>query len=228
MVLLPAPAGPSIVMMSFLGFFWVECSFMSRSKIVHGSDLRTRHEPRSRLLRRLMWGRPPSAVRRWHDSLSHLLRCPPEFPEFPHTQGIMPLCQTHTSLVADQITMIEVRHRKPEGTIEQDLPRRRLEQIRSADNLRDSHGGVVDNHGQLIGRHIIPAPDNKIPEVLPSNDPLRPKMQIGKPDLFPARHKKPPIDPGRLLWPCRWHVPCRDGRRGRPAKAKPSGLWRRR
>jgi len=148
-------------------------------------------------------------------TLPHPLRSPSQLAKFPNTQGIMPLRQPHTRLIAHQIAVKIIRHRQPQRAKQQNLPSRRLQQIRPAHHFGDPHGRVVHHHRQLISRHIVAPPNNKIPKVAPRHEPLRPKMQIRKTNLFPIRHPKPPVHPRRF---CVLHIcPCGDGRLGRHA-----------
>ena len=129
----------------------------------------------------------------------------------------MPFGQPHACLIAHQITVIIVRHRQPERPKQKNLPRSRLQQIRPAHDFGDAHRGIVNDHSQLVGGHIVAPPNNKIPKIAPRDKPLRSEMQIVKTNLLAIRHAKPPIHTARLRT-------CGDGRLGRPAMPKASGL----
>ena len=43
-----------------------------------------------------------------------------------------------------------------------DLARRGAQQVASAHDLGDAHGGVVDHHGQLVGKHAVAAAHQKV------------------------------------------------------------------
>ena len=109
----------------------------------------------------------------------------------------MPLRQPDSHLVAYQVTVIEVGKGKPQGTIKKNLAGRRLQQIRTAHNFSNSHRCVIDHNGQLVSRHIIPPPNNKISKVPASDHPLWPKMQICETNLLAIPNPKPPIESHR-------------------------------
>ncbi len=123
----------------------------------------------------------------------------------------MPLRQPHPCLISYQIAVIKIRHRQPQRPKQQNLPRRGLQQIRPAHNFRNFHRRIIHHNRQLIGRNIIPPPNNKISKIAPCDQPLRPQMQIRKTNLLAIRHAKPPV----RTW--------NGGRLVRPARAKPSG-----
>ena len=62
------------------------------------------------------------------------------------------LASRRPSGVDGQRDVAEARHGPAEGAVEQDLPRRAGDQVGAADDLVDAHRGVVDDHGELIGR----------------------------------------------------------------------------
>ena len=43
-----------------------------------------------------------------------------------------------------------------------DLARRGTQQVTSAHDLGDAHGGIVDHHGQLVGKHAVAAAHQKV------------------------------------------------------------------
>src|SRR5438552_18828473 len=74
--------------------------------------------------------------------------------------------QSLTRFIQNQWTMIKPRRLKIKGAIEQRLPICRKQQVFTAHNLSDLHGGVIDHDSELIGRHVIPPPDEKIAKIL--------------------------------------------------------------
>lgn len=73
--------------------------------------------------------------------------------------------QTKAVLIRHQRAM--AKHRWPEAqcAIQQELSRRRNEKISATNNLADLHGRVIHNHSELIGGHVIVAPDHKIAKI---------------------------------------------------------------
>ncbi len=114
----------------------------------------------------------------------------------------MPLGQPHTCLIAHQITVIIIRHRQPERPEQKNLPRRRFQQIRPAHDFRDAHGGIVNHDSQLIRRHVVAPPNNKISKVAPRDKPLQSEMQIVKTNLLacPARETANSHRPAENMW----------------------------
>ncbi len=47
--------------------------------------------------------------------------------------------------------------------VQEQLPRSRRHQVVAADHIGDAHGGIIDNHGQLIGGSARRLPDHEIP-----------------------------------------------------------------
>ena len=128
----------------------------------------------------------------------------------------MALRQAQAGLVAYQVAVIIGRDRKSQRPKKKNLSRRRLQQVRSADNLSDPHGSIVHHNRQLVGWNIIASPNNEVPEIPASDHPLWAKMQIRKTDLLTIAHAKSPVHPRRLS-------PRSDSRLGCPATAKPGG-----
>jgi hypothetical protein len=105
--------------------------------------------------------------------------------------------KTNASLISHQIAVIELRNREPERAAEKYLPCSRLEQICSTHNFRDTHGSIVHNDGELVSRHVIAPPHDKVAEVTPGNQALRPKVQIAEANLFSIGNAKPPMKSDR-------------------------------
>jgi hypothetical protein len=133
-------------------------------------------------------------------ALPHSLRSPSQLPQLPNAQRIMPLRQPDSRLIARQIAVKIIRHTQPQRPKQKNLPRRGLQQIRPAHNFGDPHSSIVHHHSQLISRHIIAPPNNKIPKVAPRHKSLRPKMQIRKTNLLSVGNPKPPIQPRGIVW----------------------------
>jgi len=70
------------------------------------------------------------------------------------------------------------RRRHVERAVEQKLPRSGNKQIGSTNHFGNPHRGVIDNHGELIGRHAIVPPDYEITEVFSCDERLWAKRTI--------------------------------------------------
>src|SRR5206468_9103728 len=74
-----------------------------------------------------------------------------------------------------------------------------FEQISSTDDFCDAHGGIVHHDRELIGGHVIAAPDDEVTEIASGEHALRAKAQVGKDDFFTIRNSKAPVDAGRAF-----------------------------
>ena len=95
--------------------------------------------------------------------------------------------------------MAKIRRRPLQRAIEEQLPKSGVEQIRAAHHLGDLHDGIVDDHGQLVGRHVVFPPDDKIAKLNPGDGPLLPGALIEKLKCFTLRNAEPPVLFGRIL-----------------------------
>jgi hypothetical protein len=57
------------------------------------------------------------------------------------------LRQPHSRGVPHKVAVIEIWNWNPDSPVKQNLPRGRLQQISSAHNFCDVHGGIVNNDG---------------------------------------------------------------------------------
>jgi hypothetical protein len=135
----------------------------------------------------------------------------------------MALRQPHSRGVAHKTAVIEIRNWKAESPVKKNLPRRRFQQISSAHNFRDAHGGIVDDDRQLVSGNIVAPPNDEVAKIASGRNPLGAEMQVVEQDFLAIRNPKAPIKPGRPLRRCSLHSQCSDGRLVRPATAKPSG-----
>jgi len=79
--------------------------------------------------------------------------------------------------------------------VQQNLPGRRLQQIRAAHHLGNPHCGIVGYAGKLVTRFSIPSPDDEIPKIHTRHKSLRAQIQILKLDRFAVGNAKAPIEP---------------------------------
>jgi len=95
--------------------------------------------------------------------------------------------------------MAKIRRCPLQRTIEEQLPESGAEQISAANHFGDLHGGIVDHHGELVGRHVVFPPDDKIAKLNPGAGPLRAGALIEKLQCFAFRNAEPPVHTGRIL-----------------------------
>ena len=61
--------------------------------------------------------------------------------------------------------MRELRQRRAERAEDVDLPRRVVDVVVAADDVRDAHVEVVDDDAEVVGRHAVGAQDHEIVEL---------------------------------------------------------------
>ena len=86
----------------------------------------------------------------------------------------------------------KIRSGQTHRAIKQELPGSGDEQIRAAHDFADSHGRVVHDGGELIGRNVVMPPDNEIPKVLSSDECLPSQISILEGDAFSIRNPETP------------------------------------
>ena len=111
-------------------------------------------------------------------------------------QRVRPLCKTLAMLVAQQITVVPGGRFVAERSLQQDLARCGAQQIGATNNFGDLHGGVVNHDCELIGGHIVTAPDEEVSKIAASRKALIAKVEIGERDLIAIRDIKAPIHAG--------------------------------
>ena len=125
-----------------------------------------------------------------------------------NAQRIAAFGKTRPSGVSHQFAMKILRRPIAESPLQQNLPRGGFQQISSADDLGNPHGRVIDDDRQLIRRHIVPSPNEKITNVASREISLYTQVQICKGNLFAlivstirvsptGRNAKSPVRPGR-------------------------------
>src|SRR5207247_2494459 len=58
--------------------------------------------------------------------------------------------------------MREERRGEPEVLVEPELQRRVRQVVLAPQDVRDLHCGIIDHHGEVVGRTSIPAPDHGV------------------------------------------------------------------
>ncbi len=104
--------------------------------------------------------------------------------------------EADAGVVEHQRAMIERGQREAEGAIEKKLPGGREQEVSAANDFGDLHGGIVCNHGELIGGNIVRPPDNEIAKVFAGGELLRTKMAVGERNDFTIGHAEPPTELG--------------------------------
>src|SRR6185437_10168563 len=131
-------------------------------------------------------------IRLQSPSLTDPLRRSPVLPQSLQTHRIMPLRQTHPGFIGDQRAMIKRGSHQSQGPVNQKLPRRAHQQVRAANDFRDAHRRIVHDTRELVGGHVVIAPNHKIAEFLSGDKLLRPETSIRERNRFAIGHAKPP------------------------------------
>ena len=98
--------------------------------------------------------------------------------------------------VGEQGAVMPLGLRQVEGLAEEDLAGGGFEQVGSADDFGDLHGGVVDGDGELVGRDSVFAPDEEVAEIFSSGEGLMAEVVVIKFDNFVVGDAKAPVDSG--------------------------------
>jgi hypothetical protein len=113
---------------------------------------------------------------------------------------LVPLRQPLSLAVHQQLAVVPGRRWNPKGAHQQNLPGCGAEQIRSADDLRDLHCGVIHDHSELVSRHVIPPPEKEVAKIFSGYETLRTEVAVHELDCLSIRHTEPPIRArGRLV-----------------------------
>ena len=107
----------------------------------------------------------------------------------------MTLGQPDSAGVRNQGTMIKSWKLQAQSLIKQELSGGRFEQVLASNNFADLHGGIIDNHGELVRGHIVMPPDNKIAEIRAGHKLLRTVITVDERDCFGVG-SEPPVDVG--------------------------------
>jgi hypothetical protein len=114
-------------------------------------------------------------------------------------QRIVPLCKSFPLTIHAQLAVIPVRISKPQRTVKQHLPRRRLQQIGAPHHFRDAHRRIIRNACQLIARRPVAPPDQEISEIYSCREPLRSQIPVHKLDGLAIGNPKPPVQPAGII-----------------------------
>jgi hypothetical protein len=120
----------------------------------------------------------------------------PLFPQGAEAQRVMALGEAFPPLIPHQLAVVPGRRRNTQRSRQQNLPRRRLEQISPADDLGDPHGCIVHHHGELVRGKIVPAPYQEVAKILPGHGALAAELQILEFDGLTVGNAKTPASAG--------------------------------
>lgn len=131
----------------------------------------------------------------------------------------MALGEALTVRVADEGNVKPRRRFPAEGAVEEELAGGAEEEVRPAHDFGNLHGVVVGDDGELIARHTITPPNEKITEVFSGNKVLRAEVPIDVLDRLAVRHAEAPVQLAGL-----GRVASRAGRRPQPGRKDRFGV----
>ncbi len=72
--------------------------------------------------------------------------------------------------VRDERAVIPQRRGETERAVEQELAGGGLDEVGTADNFRDAHGGIIDYNGELVSGNVVSTPDEEVSEIAASDE----------------------------------------------------------
>ena len=106
----------------------------------------------------------------------------------------MPLGKADSVFVGYKVAVIKRRRSEFERAVEQELAKRAVDEISAANYLRDFHGGIIDDAGELVGGKVVLSPDEEVTEMLAGDLALRTACQINEADRLAVGHVEAPVD----------------------------------
>ncbi len=100
--------------------------------------------------------------------------------------------------VADEGEMVEGGRGGSEGFVDEDLSGGRKEEVLAADDFRDAHRDVVDDHGKFVGGDVVAIPDEEVAEVGAGSESRGAEALVGEGDPAVIRDAEAPIRAARL------------------------------
>src|SRR5690606_21719751 len=67
--------------------------------------------------------------------------------------------------ILDQRDVQERRRRETQQAVKPDLSRRRQQEVRAAHDMRDALGGIIHDHGELVGEWPVGTADDEIADI---------------------------------------------------------------
>ena len=113
----------------------------------------------------------------------------------------MPFGKAPTVFVGHQRAVIKPRRLQLQRAIKQQLPESGSQQVGAAHHLGDSHGSVIDNNSQLVGRDVVFAPDHKVTEIHTRCGNLFARTSIDELQHLAFRHPETPSHTSRRRRP---------------------------
>ena len=129
----------------------------------------------------------------------NLLRRNSALAQNAQTERIVALGQAAAVRVRHQPAVEPIRSCESQRAVEQNLPRRGLEQVFAAHHFGDFHGGVVGHAGKLITRAALAPPHHEIAKIYAGHKALRTEISIHKLNRFAVGNTEAPIEITRLL-----------------------------
>ena len=105
----------------------------------------------------------------------------------------MTLGQPLAVFIGHQGTVIVRGLRKLQCSLQEDLACGGAKQVGAANNFRDLHLGIIDNHCELIRGHVVSSPHDKITEVMTGDKLLRTEVTVVKCKAVAVRNAKAPV-----------------------------------
>src|SRR4051812_8616365 len=95
--------------------------------------------------------------------------------------------------IGDERAVIPRGRGEREGAVEQELAGGGADEVGSANNFGDMHGGVIDDHGELVGGNIVSSPDEEVAEIASGDETLRTEVLVVEAYYFAIRHAESPV-----------------------------------
>jgi hypothetical protein len=102
-------------------------------------------------------------------------------------------------IIGHQGTVIVERLRQAESAKKKHLSSGGAKKVRSPNDLRYVHRGVVDDNGELVGRHVISTPDHEITEVAAGDKFLGTELQVVESDALTIGNAEAPVQSGGIV-----------------------------
>ena len=109
-----------------------------------------------------------------------LFGSPSEFAEVADAERVVAFGEADARFIADEIAVVVVGGGEFECAKEKKLAGGGFEQIGSANDFGDLHGGIVDHDGELVGGDVVATPNDEISEIASCGQALGGEMQVGE------------------------------------------------